>query len=94
MPVSEWKKLNSEDFKKTLAIKRKFGSNHYVVPEKDVEDKGVLYSKPPPTDFDREGVHLEMTHELDISLFTLDQLVDEIENRGWAVQISRKTDLK
>lgn len=56
--------------------------------------EGWEYSKPPPTDSDREGVHLKMTHELDISLFTLDQLVDEIENRGWTVQISRKNDLR
>lgn len=35
---------------------------------------------------------INFAHQLDLSLLTLDQLVDEIEYRGWKVQISRKTE--
>ena len=65
----------------------------YVVPEKDVDDKNIAYSKPPPSGGDAESETLE-SHQLDLSLLTLDQLVDEIEHRGWKVQISRKTEEK
>ena len=93
VPQPQWKRLNSEEFKKTLAIQKKFGANHYVVPEKKVDDKTIAFSKAPPSDEDNESDPIE-SHQIDLSLLSLDQLVDEIEYRGWKVQISRKTEEK
>lgn len=84
IPIFEWEKLNSDDFKKTLEIRKKFGSNQYVVPEKHESNvEGVHHSiSPPDGDEYREEYGLE-----DIPA---EALVAELERREWIVTLNRK----
>lgn len=84
MPVSDWEKLNSEDFKRTLAIRKKFGSNHYVVPEHDTKDAKIDYSMAPPAE---NGDYKE---EYGIEGIPTESLVEELENRGWTVTLQKE----
>lgn len=84
VPVSEWEKLNSEDFKKTLAIRKKFGSNHYVVPEHETKSGKIDYAIAPPTE------SADYKEEYGIDGIPTESLVGELENRGWTVTLQKK----